>query len=345
MAVHRRRRVAAITAAGALALAACGGGGDDETAAEQFEDVLGELDETDQSIDDETFGEDAQAEAKEPELTPVELDLPRETTYAHATWTVDEVTHQSAGVDEFGVETPPAAVVGITVANTGEDAADLPMLADRLWLLDGDGFAIAAEMGTGGEGDTLAAGGQSSFEVVFPLETGIEATDLEGYSFQVGVEGVVPATVPLSGELPEPAYPLTLTMPDSVDGFILSNADHANGGSATLRAIKATVVLDHLDRRAEEGTRILRIDTEIHINEGTESYINQDDLNVSIDGILAERIDSETPAATADLTAGTTTSGTWVFVIPADGKDGVLDFGSYTDAATKGGTFTLPELP
>ena len=164
MAVHRRRRVAAITAAGALALAACGGGGDDETAAEQFEDALGELGETNESIEEEV------PEPKEPELTLVDLDLPRETTYLGATWTVDEVSYRSAGVDELGVETGPAAVVGYTVANTGEGVLDLPMTAERLSLLDGDDFAIPADTTSAGNGEVLVVGGRSSFEAIFPLD-------------------------------------------------------------------------------------------------------------------------------------------------------------------------------
>jgi hypothetical protein len=34
-----------------------------------------------------------------------------------------------------------------------------------------------------------------------------------------------------------------------------------------------------------------------------------------------------------------------VFVIPADGKAGVLHFGSDSADDAKGGAFTLPELP
>jgi hypothetical protein len=335
MAAHRRRRAAAIAVAGALALTACGGGGDDETAAEQFEDALGELGETNESIEEEA------SEPKEPELTPVELDLPRETTYLGATWTVDEVTYSSAGVDEFGVETAPAAVVTFTVANTGEGVHDLPLTAERLSLLDGDDFAIPADPSSGGAGEVLVVGGRSSFEAIFPLDTGISAEDLADYTFRVGVEGDVPALVPLSGEVPPVDYPMPLEIPVTVDGDLI-------GGSATLRAIKATILLDYGEERADEDTRILSVTGEVHVNEsgaGGTAYINPDDLGISVDGITVEQLDAETPPPTADLPAGATASATWVFVIPAGGKAGVLHFGSDSPDDAKGGEFTLPELP
>ncbi len=189
MAVHRwisTGRALALVGVVAVTVAACGGGSSEQdTAAEQFEDALEDLDEA-QPTEDTQFEEEPAP--KEPELTPVDLDLPREAVYTHATWTVDEVTYQGVGVDEFGVETSPAAVVGFTVANSGAEAFDIPMAADRLWLLDADDFAIAAEYGSGGDGETLAANGRSSFEAVFPLEDGIEPDDLEDYSFKIGRE-------------------------------------------------------------------------------------------------------------------------------------------------------------
>jgi hypothetical protein len=341
VAVHRRRRAAAIAAAGALALVACGGGGDDETAAEQFEDVLGELEETGDTLEGETFGGEQAAETKEPELTPVELELPRETTYLGATWTVDEVSHMSAGVDELGIETTPAAVVGFTVANTGEGVHDLPMTAERLALLDGDDFAIPADPTSAGNGEVLVVGGRSSFEALFPLEAGITADDLADYTFRIGVEGNVPALVPLSGEMPPVHYPMPLDIPVTVDGDLI-------GGSGTLRAIEAEVLLDYGEERADEDTRILALTGEVHITDngaGGTAYVNPDDLGISVDGIRVEQLDAETPPATADLPAGATASATWVFVIPAGGKAGVLHFGSDSPDDAKGAAFTFPELP
>ena len=160
----------AIALSGLIALVGCGGGGSGEDdAAEQIEDAFADLED---SAADEGFGEEA--EPKEPELVPIELDLPRESTYVDATWTIDEVTYQGVGVDEYGLETSPAAVVSYTVANTGPQAADMEMVADRLRLVDPQGSAIVAEYGTGGDGELLTANGTASFEATFPLEEGIE---------------------------------------------------------------------------------------------------------------------------------------------------------------------------
>ncbi len=104
-------------------------------------------------------------------------------------------------------------------------------------------------------------------------------------------------------------------------------------------------MLDYGEERADEGTRFLVINGEVLINDGTQAYVHSDDLGLSIDGVVADRVDAETPPATTDLPAGSVAAGKWVFVIPADGKAGVLRFGSETEPGAKGGEFTLPALP
>jgi hypothetical protein len=212
-----------------------------------------------------------------------------------------------------------------------------------VWLLDGDDFAISAEPNDEGD-DVLAVGGRSSFEAVFPLDDGVEADDLADYTFRVGTDGYVPALVPLSGEAPSPDYPLAVTVPESVDGYILAY-NHGARGAARLRPTSASAVLDFADRRAEEGTRLLVIEAEIDILEGDHGYLMQSDLGLSVDGIMADLIHHELPPATTDLPPGSTASSTWVFVIPAEGSAAVLHFGNESDLDAKGGEFTLPDLP
>jgi hypothetical protein len=172
-------------------------------------------------------------------------------------------------------------------------------------------------------------------------EAGITADDLADYTFRIGVEGNVPALVPLSGEVPPVDYPMPLDIPATVDSDLI-------GGSGTLRAIEAEILLDYGEERADEDTRILALTGEVHVTDngaGGTAYVNPDDLGISVDGIRVEQIDAETPPATADLPAGATASATWVFVIPAGGKAGVLHFGSDSPDDAKGAAFTLPELP
>ena len=345
MAEHlRARAAAAVAVASALALVACGGGGGEPTAAEQLEEAFGDLGQTEETGDEDGIDDDTTTTTTgEAELTPVDLDLPRETTYLGATWTVDEVSYRSAGVDEMGFETGPAAVVGYTVANTGDDAPELRMSSDRLWLLDGDDFAIPAEPDYDGD-DTLAVGGRSSFETVFPLDDGVEADDLADYTFRVGSDGYVPALVPLSGEPPPSDYPLAVTVPESIDGY----TEVYYGGRrdvARLRPTSASAVLDFADKRAEEGTRMFVIEAEIDILEAGNAYLNSSDLALSVDGIVAELIHHELPPMTTELPTGSTTTGTWVFVIPADGSAAVLHFGKDSEPDAKGGAFTFPEMP
>jgi hypothetical protein len=222
----------------------------------------------------------------------------------------------------------------------------MEMVSDRLRLVDADGNPIVAEYGSAGEGEMLVADGTASFEATFPLDTGVAPEDLEGYTFQIGRDGNVPAMIPLSGVVPPADYPLTLEgLPAGVDGVVIGNGITAATGGATLRAITADVVLDWAGQRAEEGTRFLVVNGEVHINNGSQAYIAADDLGLSIDGLTQDQVDAEVPPATTDLPEGSTAAAMWVFVIPADGAAGVLHFGSESEPGAKGGEFTLPALP
>ncbi|HET6952645.1 MAG TPA: hypothetical protein VFI47_19845 [Acidimicrobiales bacterium] len=331
------RALAALAAVGALALGACGGGGDG-TAAEGVEDALGGIDSGDAVTTTE------EAPAREPELTPVDLDLPREVTYGAAVWAVDEVTYRSGGTDELGIELPPAVIVGFTVANTGEGAVDLDVTGDALSLLDADAFRIAPDDENPGLTGTVAAGGRSDFEVVFGLEDEIEPDDLADYTVEIGSEGFEPAPVPLGGTQPVPAYPVTVTMPASVDGLVLSSVS-GQRGAATLRSIQGTVTLDHGPERAPEGSRFLTVNGEVAFFEGSQNYLDEDDLGVAIDGLVVEQEAATTPPGATDLPAGSTVAATWTFVIPETGTAGVLRFGKDAEAQAKGGEFSLPPLP
>jgi hypothetical protein len=70
-----------------VALGACAGeGGDDLTAEEQLEAALDDA--ADDVAEDIGSTETTKAEARETRPEPVDVDLPRETSYAQATWTV-----------------------------------------------------------------------------------------------------------------------------------------------------------------------------------------------------------------------------------------------------------------
>src|SRR4029453_19640477 len=73
------------------------------------------------------------------EVSEVDLGLPRETTYAGATWRVTKGSFRGAGLDDSGQDQPPAAVVAFQVVNTGTKPKDQNIGADLVSLLDADG--------------------------------------------------------------------------------------------------------------------------------------------------------------------------------------------------------------
>jgi hypothetical protein len=335
MAAHRFGGIGGALAVVVLALGACAGeGGDDLTAEEQMEAALDEA--ADEMVEDPGATGTTVAAARETRPEPVDLDLPRETSYAHATWTVTEVAFQEAGVDEYGYETPPRAIVGFTVANVGEGGTDLTVSPWLLSLLDGDGTRLPAPFDALEE-EVVVVGGDAGFEATFELDEGTAAEDLEGYTVQIGEEGYVPAPIPLSGLVPAPGYPVTLTMPAEVGGVM-------NGGPAAIRNLSGVVTLDFAGHRAEEGTRFLAVQGDMQGGDGAHFYPSWNDIRVSVDGIQADEA-PDSPTLPNSFSNGGTATGTWVFVIPEDGKDGLVHFGSQSAPDVPGGPFTLPALP
>jgi hypothetical protein len=331
MAAHRFGGIGAGTlAALALALGACASeGGADRGAAEDLEAAL------DEAADEMAEGTTTTEGPREAERVPVDVELPREATYAHATFAVTEVAYQGAGVDEYGVETDPLAFVGVEVANTGEGAHDMDVTAALFSLLDGDGARIAADYGAVEEA-TVVVGGRSEFEVAFVLDPQVTEDDLPDFTFQVGEEGRVPAPIPLSGTVPAPAYPVSLTMPAPVGGEMI-------GGLGTISILAGEVTLDYAGQRAEEGTRFLTVRGDVQSDDGGHRCPGPDDVRISVDGI---QVDAAVPRVDLpECFIGGAVSGTWVFVIPATGKAGGLHFGIYSEPGTPSGSFTFPALP
>jgi hypothetical protein len=249
---------------------------------------------------------------------------------------VTKVSYQGPGVDEFGVELPPQAIVEFSVANTGEGGTDQDVGWELLSLLDGDGARIPADE-YAFERETVVFGGQGEFEVAFPLDEDATEEDLADYTFQVGADGYEPAPIPLSGTMAEPAYPITLTMPGPLGGNML-------GGDGTLGNMHGTVTLDYAGQRAEAGTRFLLVSGDI-TSAGPHSLISRYDVRVSVDGIELERAQPIPDAESDGLPEGATGAGLWVFVLPLDGKDGQVHFGQYSPPENPSGPFTVPDLP
>jgi hypothetical protein len=335
MAEHRRTMsVLALAAAGALALGACGGGGggDDRLLPRDLDSVMEEVTTT---------------TLPPPEVSDVDLELPRETTFAGATWSVDQVQYRTAGMDpETRAILGPAAIVTFTVTNTGDMPHDLEVASELVSLLDGEGHRVETAM-DGLEPATVAANGESDFEATFGLEDETTAEDLADYSFQVGDEQVEPGIVPLSGEAPDLPYPITVKLPAKVEGYLLTVGVPGSGlrGRATLRPLDATVRLDYEGEQARKGTRFLVLRGAVDIHEGRQSNLGRDDLRTSVDGIVMNVADSVMPPAGTTLAAGATGEATWVYTVPSDGRAGALVFGSKSDPSTKGTAFSLPAMP
>jgi hypothetical protein len=203
-------------------------------------------------------------------------------------------------------------------------------------LLDGDGARVPADYESL-EASTVVFGGEADFEATIVLDAEATEDDLADYTVQVGEPGYVPADIPLSGAVPEPAYPLNLTMPASVSGEVI-------GGPGTIGNIHGTVTLDYAGQRAREDTRFIVVSGDVLLGEDG-GYVNSSDVRLSLDGIQLERAQPQPHYVGDRFTAGATASAAWVFVAPADGKQGALHFGGQSPPENPPGSFTVPDLP
>jgi hypothetical protein len=343
MTTDRRRGIARLVAwalVGGLAVAACGGGHDDKKASDDLQkavdDALNGLD-----TDTTTAGGDATTPAK---LSEIQLDLPRKTTYAGATWTVTRVAYRSAGTDESGTTQPPAVQVNFSVANTDPKAEEMDVDPTMVGLLDKANFR--AESSGDLESTTVAAGGKADLKATFDVDEGTTEDDVQGDTFAVGDTESEPALIPFSGTMPGAEYPMTVKMPAAVDGLLLDGGvPGTNRGKATLHDIQATVALDHAGKRAAKGTRFITLQAKVDVHEGDHAYFSSDDLRLSVGGVVQPVVDTALPQATANVPAGSSAAVTWTFTIPAESTTGALAFGSYSPPGTRTGPFTLPTLP
>jgi hypothetical protein len=333
-------RLVALALVGGLAVAACGGGGHDKKASDDLQ----------KAVDDAVNGLDTSTTAGSGEagtparLGELKLDLPRETTYAGATWTLNRVLYRAAGPDESGTHQPPGVEVDFSVANTDPKAQEMTIDGTMLSLLDKAGFRTAADPATASS--TVAAGGKADLKVTFDVESSVTQDDVHDDTFAIGDTDSEPALIPFTGTMPAAGYPLTVKMPPAVDGMVLDTM--TNGGvvgRATLHDIAATISLDHNGARAAKGTRFLMLAGKVDVHEGIHGYVNQNDLRLSVGGVVQPVVDSVLPDPSVSLPAGSTADVTWTFTIPTDGTAGSLAFGSHSPPGTKPGAFTLPHLP
>ena len=149
---------------------------------------------------------------------------------------------------------------------------------------------------------------------------------------------VVGFTVANTGE---GVHDLPLDIPVTVDGDLI-------GGSGTLRAIEAEILLDYGEERADEDTRILALTGEVHITDNgpagprtstRTTWASRSTASGSSRSTPRRRPPPPTcPPAPPPRPPGSSSSR------PA-ARPASLHFGSGSPDDAKGAAFTFPELP
>jgi hypothetical protein len=264
--------------------AACGVSDDADGGKEASADVVAETDEG-ASVDDAgtttTTPEDTGAGAVDVDG----VELPRTVRYTGLDVTVDEVEAVTDAAQGPGV------ALSLTVQSAIEVSWNINPLS--IALIDGDGTRYQA---TGfDDPDEPEAGFTSTAEAEVISKGKIERTafipvdgdlELAKATLSVAEEGMLPAEVPLSGEVPERPFPLPVTVPSepgTVGGVL---------GAPLTITIQSAELTDETSYgyRAEEGTHLLFVKFRT-VGSGQGATLTSSTLRIVVDGAPNDSLD------------------------------------------------------
>jgi hypothetical protein len=285
-------RSAAVLAAALMSVAtlgtACGVNGTDE-GKDATAEIVSEQDEIASSADDGTASTtttpDADASSGSGSVDVSGVELPRTVRYTGLDVTVDGAEAVTDANQGSGV------ALSLTVKNTLEVGWNINPLS--IALVDGDGTRLQAtgfddpDDPEAGFPETyeveVISGGQIKRKAFIPVEGGL---DLSEATLSVADEGVLPAEVPLAGEVPERPFPLPVTVPSepgTVGGVL---------GAPLTITVQSAELTDETDYglRAEEGTHLLFVKFRT-VGSGQGAVLTSSTLRIVVDGAPNDSID------------------------------------------------------
>jgi hypothetical protein len=263
------------------------------------------------------------------------VDLPRRVTYAGFEVTVDEaaaVADQREG---------PGVALTVTVRNLFSEIGTFA--ATNIGLVDGDGTRLQS-IGFGDPKDPAAGyvetgpvevtpNGKVQRTAFVPVEG---ALDLADSALSVAEPKMLPATVPLSGEVPESAFPLPVTVP--TEPVVLHNIF-----DLTLTLKSAELTEEYGRKRAPEGTHLVVLQLRMAAN-GGHPYADGNTVRLVVDGTPLAAVVQDPPGA-AGLVTGGADDLTFVYELPDDHQEVSMLGVSEGDIADHPFAITVPPLP
>jgi hypothetical protein len=260
---------------------------------------------------------------------PLSATLPRQATYAGIVYTLTkgEIDNQ-----DLSYSTPvnrndrAFARLFFKLQNNSRDAFYMDTNLFKLHLKDGNDYALDPGVVLDNDFRAPAPQSASTTSLIFPVPGDADWT---GAILTIGAPGSEPASLPLSGGMPAPAFPAQLQ---------LSGDLQASAQGMGYQVQSATLDLDHGIQRVDQGKRYLKLEMQV-TNSGSKygANISQDNFRLIVDGTASEPVDA--PIEVIDYQ--TTLKGEIVFEIPAETTSATLQVGEVTSGQPEFGRIQL----
>jgi hypothetical protein len=274
---HAPARLAAVLALSVAGLGAGCGLSDD--AGESKEASADVVDQTTVPADDGSGGSVTTGTTPEDEASGAidvsGVELPRTVTYAGFEFTLDAVEPYT---DDFE---GPGVTLSLTVKNLINEIGELA--PETIGIKDADGVRVQAvafddpDDASAGYAMTqpveVAPNGKAKRTAFVPVEGELKLADA---TLLIAEDKKLPAEVPLSGEVPESAFPLPVTVPTGtvqLDGVFTYNL-----------TLKSAELIEEYGRvRASEGTHLVAVQMRIEPL-GPNAYFDDNTVRLVVDG-------------------------------------------------------------
>jgi hypothetical protein len=260
---------------------------------------------------------------------PLTAALPRQVSYAGLVFslTQGEIDNQDLSSD------PPVnrkdqafARLSFKLSNTSQQDIYLSPDLFKLHLSDGNDYTLEPGIVLDNDFRAPPPRSTSTTMLIFLVPS---AADWNGAILTIGDPTSEPATLPLSGEMPAPAFPAQLSLPAS---------PQASAQGLDYQVQSATLDLDDGATRADQGKHFLKL--EMKITDSGQQYganVSQDNFRLIVDGAASAPQDA--PIEVVDYK--TSLAGEVVFLVPAGAKSVTLQVGDVTSAQNQFGQIQL----
>ena len=255
--------------------------------------------------------------------------LPRQVTYAGILYslTKGEIDNQDQSYD------PPVnrkdqafARLFFKLQNNSRDVFYMDPSLFKLHLANGNDYALDPGVVLDSDFSAPPPQSASTTSLIFPVPGDADWT---GAILIIGAPGSEPAPLPLSGEMPAPAFPAQLQLSGNLE---------APAQGLDYQVQNATLDLDDGAQRVDQGKRYLKL--EMQVTDSGLKYganLSQDNFRLIVDGAASDPVDAPIEV----INYQSTLKGEVVFEIPAEATSATLQVGDVTSDQPEFGQIQL----